>query len=78
MTFMEKEHIAECLKDAGCNDIEIRDMTERFNSGDMQAFLRMLNSHRKSVLDTLHKNEKQLSCLDYLIFQIEKENRTAR
>lgn len=73
MAFMEREHIAECLKDAGCSNDEILDMTDRFNTGDMQAFLRMLTAHRKSVLDTLHENEKRLSCLDYLIFQTEKE-----
>lgn len=31
-----------------------------------------MESHRKGLLDKVHEGEKQIDCLDYLVFQIER------
>lgn len=40
--------------------------------------LRMLHSKRGALLDEIHSKEKYLSRLDYLAYQIEKENKKSR
>lgn len=68
----DAEKIAENLKDAGCN------------SGFIEAFMRipeennrerlaMLEKHRNSLLDKYHKDIRQLECLDYFIYHINKK-----
>ena len=34
--------------------------------------LRILSRHRRTLLDTVHLGEKQIDCLDYLVYQMEK------
>ena len=61
------------LKDAGCTD----EMAEKFmtlqNSHDKEQQLQLLSRHRKHLLEKLHREEKQIDCLDYLIYQIQKK-----
>ncbi len=38
--------------------------------------IRLLRRHRQTLLDRIHKEEAQISCLDYLVFQLEKEIET--
>lgn len=61
------------LKDAGCTD----EMVERFmdlrDSEGKEQQLKLLSGHRKYLLEKLHSDERQIDCLDYLIYQIEKK-----
>lgn len=36
--------------------------------------MRLLNKERRKLLNAVHNNQKQLDCLDYLIFKIRKRN----
>lgn len=36
----------------------------------------VLRKHRSSLLERLHKSQKQIDCLDYLIYQIEQEEQS--
>ncbi len=63
----DKNKIIENLKDANCNDSLIKEFLQLKTDGK----LRLLSQHRKNLLEALHKNQKQIDCLDYLIFNIE-------
>lgn len=43
-----------------------------FGYGKKAELLKRLESHRKGLLDKVHEGEKQIDCLDYLVFQIER------
>lgn len=62
--------VVQNLKDAGCTD----EMVERFmDLQDEEQQLRLLSGHRKHLLEILHRDEKRIDCLDYLIYQMEKK-----
>lgn len=63
----DKNKIIENLKDANCNDSLIKEFLQLKTDGK----LRLLSQHRKNLLEALHENQKQIDCLDYLIFNIE-------
>lgn len=66
------QEIIQNLKDAGCD----RETAERFitleGTGDTQEQLKLLSIHRKWLLDRIHSEEKRIDCLDYLVYQIQK------
>lgn len=66
---MDKE-ILQNLKDANCDT----DLISKFFSleGNLKGQLRLLSIHRKNLLFELHKSQKYIDCLDYLIFNIEQ------
>lgn len=39
----------------------------------MSEGLKLLSSHRRLLLDRLHKDQKQIDCLDYMVYQLEKQ-----
>ncbi|MGF7144498.1 hypothetical protein HNQ56_002929 [Anaerotaenia torta] len=55
------------LLDAGCSRGFAEDF---FELEDKQKKLRLLSCHRCSLLDKIHEHQKQLDCLDYLIYSI--------
>lgn len=67
------EKIIQNLKDADCSDSDIELILSLKQTGKHFELLRLLSKHRKNLLDMLHKNQKQIDCLDYLIFNIEQE-----
>ena len=67
--------VVQNLKDAGCTD----EMVEKFmalqDSEGKEQQLRLLSGHRKHLLEKLHRDERQIDCLDYLVYQIERTRR---
>ena len=65
--------VVQNLKDAGCTD----EMVEKFmvlqDSEEEEQQLRLLSGHRKQLLEKLHRDERRIDCLDYLIYQMEKK-----
>jgi len=44
---------------------------------ERKELLHVLARHRRELLELVHLSEKRIDCLDYLVYQIEKqENRT--
>lgn len=72
------DKILQNLKDADCN----MDIISRFfqfeEHGKLSEQLRLLFAHRKFLLDKLHKSQKQIDCLDYLIFNIQQKQGAAK
>ena len=77
MDYMENtQAVIQNLKDAGCDDETVTcflNMTERRK---WQGQLKLLEKQRRSLLEQVHKNEKQIDCLDYLVFQMKKRKET--
>ncbi len=61
------------LLDAGCGPDTVQrcmDLVEKQESAEL---LRLLSRHRRELLDKVHQSEKRIDCLDYLIYQIERQ-----
>lgn len=62
--------ITQNLKDAGCGPEMI---TEFFaKSGKEEEQLKLLEKQRTELLDRVHKEEKRIDCLDYLVYQMKR------
>ena len=64
------EAIIQNLKDAGCDAETIENFMSDLQKGDEKSSLKRLNLHRKKLLDSLHKEQKCIDCLDYLVYQM--------
>lgn len=78
MSVMEFEKLEDCLNDLGCSQREKAEIHKYYEQHDICSVIRLLRKHRQTILGTIHKEEKQISCLDYLVFQLEKEIRTQK
>ena len=69
---MTTQALLDNLEDAGCGP----EFTERFlaleTAGQHQEQLKLLSGHRRQLLDCLHREERRIDCLDYLVYQIQK------
>lgn len=61
------------LIDAGCGEEMIRQCVLLAQGGRKAEMLRLLSHHKKALLDAVHLSQKQIDCLDYLVYQSEKE-----
>ena len=64
------------LLDAGCGPEAVRQCMGLAGLGERGELLRVLSAHRRGLLDLLHQKEKQIDCLDYLIYQLQKQNQS--
>ncbi|RKJ39761.1 hypothetical protein D7X94_10970 [Acutalibacter sp. 1XD8-33] len=72
--YQTREAIEQNLRDAGCEEKCIREFMQDLEQDRMQAGLRLLNQHRRLLLDAMHREQKRIDCLDYLLYQIRKNN----
>ena len=61
------------LKAAGFDGALIQKFLGCWKAGKRGEQLRLLSRRREGLLDQVHREEKQIHCLDYLVYQIEKE-----
>ncbi|MBR6336145.1 MAG: hypothetical protein IKR76_00270 [Ruminococcus sp.] len=66
------DSIRQNLIDAGC-DSEFIKMFESCIS-DKRKCEKLLAAHRRELLDEVHAKEDNISCLDYLVFMMKKED----
>ena len=69
----EQEHIVLNMKDAGCSEDTIQRFLLCYQADDIKGELKVLSNHRRALLDEVHKAQKEIDCLDYLVYQIEKK-----
>ena len=67
--------IIQNLKDAGCSQETIMSFVENISENRVEEGLGILALHRRSLLDELHREQKQIDCLDYLVYKMKKEKR---
>lgn len=72
------EALRQNLEDAGCDEEMVKRCLDCARQGRTQEQLRLLSAHRRLLLDAVHRCEKQITCLDYLVFQIEREDRAGQ
>lgn len=65
--------VVQNLRDAGCDDGDVKVFMELAEAGNRQEQYKFLEKHRKVLLEKVHIREKQIDCLDYLVFQMKKE-----
>ena len=68
----KQERIVLNMKDAGCSEETIKRFLLCYQAGDIKGELKVLSNHRRVLLDEVHKGQKEIDCLDYLVYQIEK------
>lgn len=61
------------LIDAGCSQQSIRKYMELVHEKNVLELLKQLSKHRKHLLDQVHVHQKEIDCLDYLIYSLEKQ-----
>lgn len=69
---ISEENLLQNLKDAGCNSNRIEKIIELYRQGKKEEICRILEKHRENILSNIHKNEKQIDCIDYFIYQMKK------
>lgn len=67
-----KEAIIQNLEDAGCSREVIDCCLACLDHGKKDELLKRLEDHRKGLLNKVHEGEKQIDCLDYLVYQIHR------
>ena len=74
MMYLEsREAVVQNLKDAGCSQDTIKDFLLYFVGNKKDKQLALLEKHRKELLNVVHKEEKKIYCLDYLVYQIKNK-----
>lgn len=69
----KENRIIQNLKDAGCDNDTITAFVEDVRKQNITQGLQLLSIHRQTLLDNLHTEQKQIDCLDYLIYKIKKQ-----
>ena len=68
-----EESIIQNLKDAGCNKNQIKEFMDYAEMHEKNNLLKLLRLQRDDLLDGLHEKQRMIECLDYLVYQIEKD-----
>jgi len=68
------ECLKQCLTDAGYDEKTADELIRLSDNGNGTLPVQTLKEKRRELLDGIHKKQKQLDCLDYLIFQTENKN----
>lgn len=63
------------LRDAGCDAETAAQFMALEETGALPEQLRLLSAHRRQLLDRLHQEERQIDCLDYLVYHLQKRSR---
>ncbi len=69
-----KEALIQNLQDAGCNQKIIDEFLDLLDKKQTDKIFILLSKYRSSLLEALHKNQKEIDILDYLIVDLKKQN----
>lgn len=73
MNLGSKEEVVQNLRDAGCGIETIQDFLLYLNENQKEKQLELLEKHRRQLLSNVHREEKKIYCLDYLVHQIKNK-----
>lgn len=60
------------LQAAGLDGSLLEEFLDCWKTGKTKEQLRLLSRQRAGLLEEVHREERQIHCLDYLVYQIEK------
>lgn len=66
------EMLLQNLKDAGCDQQMIENCVEMFQQKNILEMKRLLAKHKRKLLETVHIHQKEIDCLDYLVFRLDQ------
>ena len=69
-----KEALTQNLQDAGCNQKVIDEFFDLLDKKQTDKIFILLSKYRSSLVESLHKNQKEIDILDYLIVDLKKQN----
>ena len=64
--------VTENLRDMGLGDESIAKCLQMVKNGQYQALDRFLKSYRQTLLDSVHKYNDRIDCLDFLTYTLRK------
>lgn len=73
-----REAVIQNLEDAGCGTELIQDFMGWFDKGQQAKQLELLERQREYLLGRVHMDERRISCLDYLVYQIQGQSAEKR
>ncbi len=68
------EKVRQNLVDAGCNTKTITDFFALGETESLDQQLTLLRRHRRTLLEMLHKQQREIDCLDYLIVELKEKS----
>ena len=68
----EKEQLMQGLSDAGCDAAVCMAIGTLFEAGNIQEMLRRMRLQRCELVDEMHKSQRNVDRMDYLIHAQEK------
>lgn len=68
-----KDLLIRNLRDAGCDDDTIIKYLNHYKNGNITNQIFILKKQRCLLLEQLHIIQKEIDCLDYLLYNIKKE-----
>ena len=75
VNYASRQAVLQNLKDAGCTDEMAQRIITQLEEDDLEELLSQLEHHRSCLLGTVHEKEKQIDCLDYLVYQIRRNKK---
>lgn len=70
-----EEAVTQNLRDAGCDEGTIAAFLGFVREEKEAESLRLLKKQRSLLLDAVHREEKKIDCLDYLVYRMQKAKR---
>ncbi|MCI8633509.1 MAG: hypothetical protein HFE64_08555 [Lachnospiraceae bacterium] len=71
----DERAILQNLEDAGCSKEMMQAFMQELREGQLREGLEKLSLHRRFLLEGIHREQKQIECLDYLVYCLEKEQK---
>lgn len=65
-----RQVVIQNLQDAGCTQKMVQRIMTQLEEDDFEELSKLLEQHRSCLLNLIHDKEKQIDCLDYLVYQI--------
>jgi len=69
---MSGEELTWALRDAGCDDADAKEFIKLCTEGQTAKAKKLLSRHRKELLAGIHAEERKISCLDYLVYEMDR------
>lgn len=66
------EQLLPCLKDIGCSKEMIIAFEDSCKKEDIKKQMMLLKAHRCTLLEKIHADQKQIDCVDYLLYTIKQ------
>ncbi len=73
-----KESVIQNLEDAGCSNDMIEEYISDLENGKTVLGEILLTQHRRNLLENLHKEQKKIDCLDYLLYMMKKQKQASK